>query len=92
MASSSFQTATILGSGTNLHASSMWYMVLFHHIWGKQGVLCTLREQPVTSRLNERVNPTPFFGVLLTTWCHCARLPSRFRKVVGTIHALRCGR
>ena len=53
--------------------------------------VCTLREQPVTGRLNERVNVTPFFGVLLTTWCHCACLPSRFRKVAGTIHALRCG-
>ena len=54
--------------------------------------MCTLREQPVTGRLSQRVNLTSFFGVLLTTWCQCARSPSRFRKVAGTIHALRCGR
>ena len=53
---------------------------------------CTLREQPITGRLKERVNVTPFFGVLPTTWCHCACSQSLFRKVAGTLHALRCGR
>ena len=68
-----------------------WEAVLLG-LGGWVAVLCTLREQPINVRLKERVNLTSSFGVLPTTWCHCARLPSRFRKVAGTIHALRCGR
>ena len=72
------------------HESRAPQVALPSHMWSNTALgvwctepdhhACTLREQPVTSRLNECVNLTSFFGVLLTTWCHCARLPSRFSQ------------
>ena len=50
-------------------------------------MLVNLHELLLTSGLNEHVNRTSFFGVLLTTWCHSVRLPCRFCGIVETANA-----